>query len=92
MRSSVSAAMLPLIHDRPCTAGVFQMTLISRKEVLNRTSLSPATLWRKERAGEFPRAVRISTNRVAYSADAVEDWIAAILDQDHCNRPDPKDA
>lgn len=55
------------------------MTLISRNEVLNRTSLSQATLWRKERAGEFPKAVKISTNRVAYDAEAVEAWIKFVL-------------
>ena len=51
------------------------MALISRNEVLKKTSLSPSTLWRKERAGEFPKAVRISTNRVAYDAEAVDAWI-----------------
>ena len=55
------------------------MPLISRNEVLKRTSLSQATLWRKERAGEFPKAVKISTNRVAYDAKAVEAWIQFVL-------------
>ena len=55
------------------------MPLISRNEVLKRTSLSQATLWRKERAGEFPKAVKISTSRVAYDADAVEAWIQFVL-------------
>ena len=55
------------------------MMLYSRKQVLSKTSLSPATLWRKERAGEFPKAVKISTNRVAYDAKAVEAWIQFVL-------------
>jgi len=55
------------------------MPLISRNEVLKQTSLSQATLWRKERAGEFPKAVKISTNRVAYDAEAVEAWIQFVL-------------
>jgi prophage regulatory protein len=55
------------------------MPLISRNEVMNRTSLSRATLFRKERAGEFPKAVKISTSRVAYDANAVEAWIQFVL-------------
>ena len=55
------------------------MQLLSRDEVLRRTSLSRATLFRKERAGDFPKSVRISANRVAYDADAVEAWIRFVL-------------
>jgi prophage regulatory protein len=57
------------------------VSLISRRDVLKKTSLSQATLWRKERAGQFPRAVRISANRVAYDAEAVDAWIEKILRQ-----------
>lgn len=55
------------------------MKLISRSEVLSRTSLSQATLWRMERAGEFPKAIRISANRVAYPEELVDEWIEEIL-------------
>ncbi len=55
------------------------MQLLSRDEVLRKTSLSRATLFRKERAGEFPKAVKISTSRVAYDAEAVEAWIQFVL-------------
>ncbi|MCH7510217.1 MAG: AlpA family phage regulatory protein [Proteobacteria bacterium] len=57
------------------------MQLISRDEVLKRTSLSQPTLWRKEKAGEFPKSVRISSGRVAYDAEAVDEWIREILSQ-----------
>ncbi len=60
------------------------MRLISRDEVLKKTSLSQPTLWRKERAGEFPRSVRISKNRVAYDEDKVDAWIQEILDRGLC--------
>jgi len=60
------------------------MRLISRDEVLKKTSLSQPTLWRKERAGEFPKSVRISANRVAYDSDAVDDWIKEILSRGFC--------
>ncbi len=68
------------------------MPLISRNEVVRRTSLSPTTLWRKERAGDFPKAVRISTNRVAYDAEAVEAWIQFVISatggEAPCDAPD----
>ncbi len=53
--------------------------LLTRNEVLKRTSLSRATLFRYERAGYFPKAARLSANRVAYDADAVEAWIRFVL-------------
>ena len=56
------------------------MKLLSRKEVLKRTSLSRATLFRKERSGGFPKAVRISANRVAYDSEAVDAWITKIIE------------
>ena len=55
------------------------MQLLSRGEVLKRTSLSRATLFRMERAGHFPRAVQVSENRVAYDAEAVDSWINELL-------------
>jgi len=55
------------------------MPLISRSEVVNRTRLSTTTLWRKERAGDFPRAVQISKNRVAYDSDQVDAWIQFVI-------------
>ena len=60
------------------------MRLISRDEVLKKTSLSQPTLWRKERAGEFPKSVRISANRVAYDEDKVDDWIKDVLSRGLC--------
>ena len=60
------------------------MQLLSRDEVLKRTSLSRATLWRMEDRGDFPRRVRISANRVAYDSDAVDGWIKEILERGLC--------
>ena len=57
----------------------FSMQLISRVDVLKRTSLSQPTLWRKEKAGEFPKSVRISSGRVAYDSEAVDEWIREVI-------------
>ncbi len=51
-------------------------SLISCREVVGRTSLSRTTLWRLVRSGSFPRSIRISPGRVAWSASAVNEWIA----------------
>ncbi|MCZ6666176.1 MAG: AlpA family phage regulatory protein [Gammaproteobacteria bacterium] len=45
-------------------------------EVRRLTGLSRTTRWRLERAGKFPRRYRISDNAVAWSARAINEWIA----------------
>lgn len=50
--------------------------LISGREVQARTSLSRATIWRRVRAGLFPRPVSLGTNRIAWVEDSVSAWIA----------------
>ncbi|MGN6831101.1 helix-turn-helix transcriptional regulator [Paucibacter sp. M5-1] len=37
--------------------------------------VSPATLWRKVRAGTFPRPVKISSRVTAWRADEVRAWM-----------------
>ena len=46
--------------------------LLLEKEVRAKTRLSGATLWRLERAGKFPRRIKIGTKRVAWSEDEVD--------------------
>ena len=43
--------------------------------VHDRTGLSRTTVWRLERAGEFPRHRRLSANTVAWAEDEVDAWI-----------------
>ena len=38
--------------------------------------LSDTTIWRMEKAGSFPRRVKISLNRVAWSLAEFEKWAA----------------
>jgi prophage regulatory protein len=49
--------------------------------VSDRTSLSRTTLWRMVKKGDFPAAVRISENRIAWRESAVTAWIDARLAQ-----------
>lgn len=54
-----------------------QERLLKEAAVLDRTSISRAGLWAKVKAAEFPRPVRIGSNRIAWPESAVAAWIAA---------------
>lgn len=44
-------------------------------ELKQRTGLSKTTIWRKTRAGTFPKPVSLSSGIVAWLEDEVEDWL-----------------
>ncbi len=44
-------------------------------EVARRTGLSRTTIWRRERAGDFPRRVRLAPNSTGWIEAEVEQWI-----------------
>lgn len=48
--------------------------LLSLSDVAELTSLSRATIYRLRNKGQFPRALQISSRRVAWDATAVENW------------------
>jgi len=45
------------------------------KEVVDLTGLSRTTIWRKERAGEFPARVRLGENSVGWRVSEVNGWV-----------------
>ena len=49
--------------------------LLRTDEVLKRVGLGRTTVWRMERAGEFPARRRIQGNLVAWRESEVEEWI-----------------
>jgi prophage regulatory protein len=51
--------------------------LIGADEVRRRVDLSRSTIWRLERAGEFPRSVQISPGRKAWREADVDQWISS---------------
>jgi predicted DNA-binding transcriptional regulator AlpA len=53
---------------------------ISYDEVHRRTDLSRTTIWRLERAGDFPQSVRISPGRRAWRESDLDRWIASRLE------------
>ncbi|WP_138379459.1 AlpA family phage regulatory protein [Luteithermobacter gelatinilyticus] len=50
--------------------------LLNIKQVCEITSLSKVTIWRLERAGDFPKRHKISRNRIAWLHTDIQDWIA----------------
>ena len=46
-------------------------------ETTEATGLSRTTRWRLERAGKFPKSVRLASGRVGYYADELAEWQAS---------------
>jgi len=51
------------------------MNICSTRDVVHITNLSRTTIWRLERAGEFPRRLQLATNRVGWREEDIQDWI-----------------
>ena len=49
---------------------------LTPKAVCAKIALSRATLDRLVQAGDFPSPIKLTERRVAYNADAVEQWMA----------------
>lgn len=55
-------------------------------EVKSRTGLSRTTIWRKEKAGDFPARVRLGANSVGWPESEVEEWIEKRLRERRAER------
>jgi prophage regulatory protein len=65
-----SAAAKPT-HD----SGPRLPRLLPFPEVAQRVALSRSTIWRMERAGQFPKRRRLSVNKVAWWEPEIEEWL-----------------
>jgi prophage regulatory protein len=52
------------------------MHILREPEVISRTGLSSATIWRYERAGNFPTRLRLGKNSVGWLQSEIDEWIA----------------
>jgi prophage regulatory protein len=50
--------------------------LLRKRAVCDRVQLSSTTIWRLQRAGRFPKSIRISAGAVAWREADIERWIA----------------
>ncbi len=53
------------------------MRILRKPEVEEKTGLSGQTIWRKERAGQFPRRITLGPNSVGWLEAEIDEWIAA---------------
>jgi len=51
---------------------------IRKAELLAAIGLSASTVWRMEKAGRFPKRVRLGQNSVAWSRNQVEEWMDSL--------------
>jgi len=49
--------------------------IIMQKELGRRVPFSPVQIWRLEKAGEFPRRVKLGPNRIGWVEEEVEAWL-----------------
>jgi prophage regulatory protein len=49
--------------------------LLPFREVTQRVALSRSTIWRLERAGQFPNRRRLSVNKVAWWEPEIQQWL-----------------
>ena len=50
------------------------MAMLSKKQVVERTGLSPATIWRRIQAGDFPKPLQLTPNRIAWPELKIGEW------------------
>lgn len=56
-------------------APITEQSLVSKKRVMELTSLSDTTIWRMEKKGDFPKRRQISRNRVAWLFSDIKQWL-----------------
>lgn len=59
-------------------AQLSRLLILKRKEVLDRLSVSEATLSRMIRRGAFPKGLQISPRRVGWPSHVVDEYIAGL--------------
>ena len=52
--------------------------LIDKKKVSRLVSLSCTTIWRMEKAGKFPKRLKVGPNRVAWLLSDINSWVACL--------------
>lgn len=52
-----------------------ESAVMSRGDLIVLTGLSETTLWRLEKAGDFPAKIRLSVRRIGWMRDEIEAWL-----------------
>ena len=51
--------------------------ILNVKQICEATGLSSVTIWRKEKAGEFPARRQLGLRRVGWLSREVDEWLEA---------------
>ena len=51
--------------------------IIRKPELFSKVGLSDATIWREEKAGRFPKRIRLGGQSVGWFSDEIEGWFQA---------------
>jgi prophage regulatory protein len=54
------------------------MNILREREVEARTKLDRVTIWRRERAGTFPKRVQIGRQSIGWIESEIDAWIASL--------------
>lgn len=65
----------PLPLEHPDLRSWFKSNIIRPRYLQALTGLSRTTIWRLERAGEFPKRIKLSLGAVGYKLDDIQAWI-----------------
>ena len=49
--------------------------IIRKAEVMYKTGLSDTTIWRLEKAGKFPKRIKLGGNSVGWIESETDDWM-----------------
>lgn len=53
------------------------MKILKEEEVVNMVGLSRISIWRMERAGDFPKRLQLGARKVGWLQDEVENFITS---------------
>jgi prophage regulatory protein len=76
VRASIRKARVEDEVEKRVTARAEPDRFLRVPDVVKLTGLHRSSLWRLERAGDFPKRVRLTSNTVAWRASEVAAWIA----------------
>ncbi len=54
-----------------------RMKILKEEEVVNMVGLSRISIWRMERAGDFPKRLQLGARKVGWLQDEVENFITS---------------
>ena len=49
--------------------------ILTKQEVVTRTSLSPSTIWRRMKAGDFPESVQLTPWKIGWHEEEIDQWL-----------------